>query len=199
MSSVRDAVGSGHYDRPEPSGRDLPVDELYEVLANKRRRYVLHYLQRVDGRVDFGRMAEQVAAWEHGKPRHEVTSDERKYAYSALQQRHLPKMDDIGLVAFDKRDGTVEATAALDEVDVYAEVVEDGNVPWGVYFPALSVVYSVVLCLVGVGVAPLTAFSGFEWALAFVGSFLVSSLVYLYDTRRMKLGDGGAPPEVERR
>lgn len=190
---------------PELDGRTVSDDEkpsaddLYDVFANKRRRYALHYLQQVDGRIDFGEMAEQIAAWEYEKARREVTSNERKYVYSALQQRHLPKMHDTGLVEFNKRDGTVEPTAVLDEIDVYAEVVEKGNVPWGVYFPGLSAVHSVLLVLVGFDVAPLTGFSGFELALLLLASFLVSSLVFLYDTKRMKLGDSGAPPEVEQR
>jgi len=199
MSTTREAVGSDHHSRAESNGEDPSVDELYGVFANRRRRFALHYLQRVDGRTDFGEMAEQIAAWECEKARREVTSNERKYVYSALQQRHLPKMHDIGLVEFDKRDGTVEPTPVLDETDVYAEVVEKGNVPWGVYFFGLSAVHSVLLALVGFDVALLTAFSDFEWALFFVSSFLVSSLVFLYGTKRMKLGDSGAPPEVEQR
>lgn len=197
MSSTREAVGSPPQSRAESNGENPSVDELYGVFANRRRRYAIHYLQQVDGRTDFGEMAEQIAAWEHGKTRQEVTSNERKYVYSALQQRHLPKMHDIGLVEFNKRDGIVEPTADLDEIDVYAEIVEKGNVPWGVYFPSLSAVHSVLLALVGFNVAPLTMFSEFEWALLFVSSFLVSSLVFLYDTKRMKLGDSGAPPEAE--
>jgi len=199
MSSTTEAVGSDHDSRAESNGENPSVDELYGVFANRRRRYALHYLQQVDGGTDLGETAEQIAAWEHEKARQEVTSNERKYVYSALQQRHLPKMHDIGLVEFDKRDGTVEPTPVLDEIDVYAEVVEKGNVPWGVYFPGFSAVHSVLLALVGFDVAPLTAFSDFQWALLFVSSLLVSSLVFLYDTRRMKLGGSGAPPEVEQR
>ncbi len=185
-------------DETESNGEQPSADELYDVFANRRRRYALHYLQQEDDRTDFGEMAEQIAAWEHGKPRGRVTSTERKYVYSALQQRHLPKMQEIGLVAFDKRDGAVEPNGVLDEIDVYAEVVGRDNVPWGVYFPALGGVHSVLLALVGFDVAPLTAVSDFGWALLFVASFLVSSLVFLYDTKRMKLGDGDAPPEVKR-
>lgn len=182
------------------SDGDAPtVDELYDVFANRRRRYALHYLQQADGETDLGEMAEEIAAWEYGKARQEVTSDERKYVYSALQQRHLPKMDEAGLVDFDKRDGSIEPTAVLDGVDIYAEVVAKGNIPWSVYFSLLSAVHAVVLALVGFDVAPLTAFSDFGWALLFVSSFLVSSLVFLYDTRRMKLGGSGPPPEVKQR
>jgi len=199
MSSTTEAVGSDHDGRAESNGENPSVDELYGVFANRRRRYALHYLQQVNGRTDLGKTAEQIAAWEHEKARQEVTSNERKYVYSALQQRHLPKMHDIGLVEFNKRDSTVEPTAVLDEIDIYAEVVQKGNAPWGVYFPVLATVQSILLTFVGFDVVPLTSFSDFEWALFFVASLFVSSLVFLYDTRRMKLGGSGAPPEVEQR
>jgi hypothetical protein len=197
MSNAGKSVGSGLQQGNSTRTDGPSTDDIYDVYANRRRRFALHYLQRTDGEADFGEMAEQIAAWECGKSRGEVTSNERKYAYSALQQRHLPKMDELGLVNFDKRAGSVEPTPTLDEIDVYAEVVGGGNVPWGVYFPALSGVNSVLLALVGLNLAPLTAISDFEWALMFVSSFLVSSLVFLYDTKRMKLGTGTAPPEVD--
>lgn len=198
MSSKEAQSGtSGTYTGPDTNGVDPSVDELYDVFANRRRRYALHYLKQVEGRTDFGEMAEQIAAWEHGKSQQEVTSDERKYVYSALQQRHLPKMDESGLVEFDKRGGSVEPTSSLEEVDVYAEVVGEDNVPWGVYFPVLSGINTVLLALVGLDVAPMTVLSDLEWALLFVFSLLVSSLVFMYDTRRMKLGTSGAPPETK--
>ena len=199
MSSTGKVADSDLHSGAESDEEDPSMDELYEVFANRRRRYVLHYLQQVGRRTDLGKTAEQVAAWEHEKARQEVTSNERKYVYSALQQRHLPKMHDIGLVEFNKRDSTVEPTAVLGEIDIYAEVVEKGNAPWGVYFPVLATVQSILLTFVGFDVVPLTSFSDFEWALFFVASLFVSSLVFLYDTRRMKLGGSGAPPEVERR
>ncbi|MBX0297238.1 DUF7344 domain-containing protein [Haloarcula nitratireducens] len=197
MSSKGTEGNSSHHTAIEPDGEKPPIGDLYDVFANRRRRYALHYLQQVDERASFGEMAEQIAAWEHGKSPHEVTSHERKYVYSALQQRHLPKMHDIGLVEFDKRAGSVEPTPVLDDIDVYAEVVGKRNVPWGVYFPVLSGVHSVLLAFVGLDLAPLTLFSDFEWALFFVFSLVVSSLVFLYDTKRMKLGSSGAPPEVD--
>jgi len=197
--SNTEVVGSDLYNGAESNGEAPSTDELYDIFANRRRRYALHYLQQVDGRADFGEMAEQIAAWECEKHRQEITSNERKYVYSALQQRHLPKMDDVGLVEFDKREGSVEPTDVLDEVDVYAEVVGEGNVPWGVYFVGLAAVQSVLLAFVGFDATPLTALSDFEWAIFLVAALVVSSLVFLYDTKRMKLGGSGAPPEVKQR
>lgn len=199
MFRTGESTSSDLYSKPETGEAGHSLDELYDVFANKRRRYAAHYLQQVEGQADLGEIAEQIAAWEYKKDIHQVTSDERKYVYSALQQRHLPKMHDIGLIEFDKRDATVEPTAVLDEIDVYAEVVESGDVPWGVYFPILALVQSVLLTSAGFDLALLTVFSDFEWAFIFVFSSLVSSLAFLYDTRRMRLGGSGAPPEVKQR
>jgi len=199
MSTTGEVADSDLYSSAESNCETPSTDELYDVFSNRRRRYALHYLQQADGRADFGEMAEQIAAWEYEKHRQDVTSNERKYVYSALQQRHLPKMHDVGLVEFDKREGSVEPTDVLDEVDVYAEVVGQGNVPWGVYFVGLAAVQSVLLALVGFDAAPLTAFSDLGWGLFLVATLVVSSLAFLYDTRRMKLGGNGAPPEVKQR
>lgn len=190
MTHKRESIG-GAVETP-------PMDAVYDVLANRRRRYAIHYLKQVDDRVEFGELAEQIAAWERGKSRHEVTSDERKYAYSALQQRHLPKLHDLGLVEFDKRAGRVEPTTALESIDVYAEVVGRRSVPWGVYFLGLSAIHAVLLAMVGIDVPPLSVVGDLRWSLLFVASLGVSSLVFVYDTRRMKLGETGPPPEVTR-
>lgn len=197
MSSTGNSPETGLHSPSDRRDESPRIDDLYDVFANRRRRYALHYLKQANGEVDFGELAEQIAAWERDKARREVTSNERKYAYSALQQRHLPKMHDLGLVEYDKRAGSVEPTPVLDDIEVYAEIVEAGNVPWGVYFPVLAGLHAVLLALVGLDVTPLMVFSDFEWALLFVSSFVVSSLVFLYDTRQMKLGRSTAPPEVE--
>lgn len=198
-STAEGGVRSEDPTQEDTSGEQPSVDEIYHIFGNRRRRYTLHYLKQADEKVDFGNMAEQIAAWEYEKSRLEVTSDERKYVYSALQQRHLPKMHDIGLIEFDKRDASVEPTAALEEIDIYAEIVEKDNIPWGMYFPALSAVHLVLLALFGFDVVPLLILSDFEWALVFVSSFFISSIVFLYDTKRMKIGGNDVPPEVEKR
>ncbi len=85
----------------EPALPTLSKGEIFEVLRNQRRRYVLHFLKQ-DGRpVELGDLAQQIAAWEYETTLEGVTPAQRKRVYTTLQQTHLPKMDEAGILVFD--------------------------------------------------------------------------------------------------
>ena len=63
---------------PGPSG-----ERLYGLLADRRRRYALHYLRQRGEPVTLRELAEQVAAWENAKPIEALDSQERKRVYIA--------------------------------------------------------------------------------------------------------------------
>ena len=45
---------------------EITEDELFDVLANQRRRFAVHLLKREeDDTIAIGEMAEQIAAWEN--------------------------------------------------------------------------------------------------------------------------------------
>ncbi|MFB6202853.1 MAG: hypothetical protein ABEI98_12700 [Halorhabdus sp.] len=96
-----------------------PIDNVFEVLKNQRRRYVLEYLTTVDSEVKLGELAEQIAAWECEKDIKQITSQERKRVYVGLYQCHLPKMDDVDAVSYNKPRGTVEAGDAINAFEQY--------------------------------------------------------------------------------
>lgn len=116
---------------PEGPRADISVGAVYEILANRRRRYVISYLQRRDETVTLGTLTEEVAAWDPETAPNLVGAKDRKLRYTALQQRHLPRMDDAGLVTVDARAGTVTPTDTLTEIDVGATVARDSECPWG--------------------------------------------------------------------
>jgi hypothetical protein len=98
-------------------GSDAPTrDDLFEALDNRRRRYTLHYLQRHEGEepVDVSEISTQVAAWELDTDPGKIGYSDRKNVHTALYQFHAPKLDDLGLVDYDKRCGTAELTDAGD-------------------------------------------------------------------------------------
>lgn len=172
-------------------------DDFYDVLANRRRRFVLHHLQYHGEQVEIGTLAEQIAAWENQKPVATVTFQERKRTYTALQQRHLPKLSDAGLIRFDDRAGVVQPTPALSEFDIYTEVVSGKDFPWSQYYLGLAAVSTVLMITVAFGALPATSVSPAGWGLFCAVSFFVSALVHTYVTRNMKLGDSEVPPEIE--
>lgn len=126
---------------------ELASETAYAVLADKRRRYAIHYLKQARGPVTVRELAEQVAAWENDKPGAEITSQERKRVYIALYQSHLPTLDKEGIVEYDADRGTVVLTDAMSAWEVYLEVVPKGNVPWSLYYVGLVVLDSVLLLL----------------------------------------------------
>lgn len=97
----------------ETTHADPPVDldELFEVLSNRRRRDVIRYLDSEaagDGEtaeIAIGTLAEVIAARENDKRPRTVTSAERKRVYIALYQCHLPKMTATDVIDYDSRSG----------------------------------------------------------------------------------------------
>jgi hypothetical protein len=181
----------------EGSDHDIDRDDVFDVLSNPRRRYALH-LVRDEDEVELGEVAEQVAAWENDTSVESVGSDQRKHAYTALQQRHLPRMDELDVVEFDRRAGTVSPAEGLDEFDIYLEVVEGRDVPWSEYYLGLGAVATAVVAATHVGVPGVDAVTGLGWATFVAVALLVSAGVHYAVTRGNRLGASAVPPEVER-
>jgi hypothetical protein len=202
MSAISRGATAGSGGRqPEgegDDGGDLSRDDVYELLSNHRRRYALHYLQRNGSETDIGTLAEQVAAWENGTELEEVSSTERKRTYTSLQQFHLPKMDEKAVVDFDERAGTVELATPATDLQVYLEVVDEHDVPWSLYYLGLALTGGSLWALTALDVAPFGAIPQAAWTVFLVVALVVSALAHTWVTRRNRLGEGSAPPEVER-
>ncbi|ELZ37879.1 hypothetical protein C471_12276 [Halorubrum saccharovorum DSM 1137] len=192
MASAQQIDGGG----TEPA-TEVSEDELFDVLANQRRRFAVHLLKREEAdSVAIGDMAEQIAAWENGIDTAEITGNERKRVYTALQQSHLPKMDDAGVVEFNKDRGVVEPTPALTDVDVYMDVVEGREIPWSDYYLGLSGAAVALTGAVWLGAWPFTLLPEMAWTVAIVVAFLFSALTHKYYTAEMKVGKPEEPPEL---
>lgn len=95
------------------------LDQIFGILRNQRRRYVLKYLSMTEGTITLSDLAERIAAWEGGKGIEQVTSKERKCVYTGLYQCHLPKMADASAISYDKRSGDIESGAQFDRFSHY--------------------------------------------------------------------------------
>lgn len=101
--------------RAEPTGSneeatpDAPSeDEVFDVLRAARRRAALRYLDANDGEATIETLAEHVAAVENGVAREAVTQRQRKRAYIALYQCHLPKMAEYGVIEYERERGLAQ-------------------------------------------------------------------------------------------
>lgn len=129
----------------EESGSALPLDHLFEILKNERRRTVLHYLEDHDETVALGDLAEHVAAVENDTTVTQVTSNERKCVYVGLYQCHLPKMDDMDIVDFNQNRGRISLGPNAEQLYEYLDDSGEVARPWPLYYGSLTAVGVVML------------------------------------------------------
>lgn len=175
----------------------LPKDDLFEVMANRRRRYAVHALKGNGGEMKLGELADKVAAWENDVEVGGTSYDERKRVYTALQQSHLPKMDKKGVVEFDKNRGVIEPTPALEDVDVYMEIVHGREIPWNQYYLGLTAVLGTLVTVVALDLWPFTLLPETAWMIFVVVAFGASALAHWYYQTSLGAGDDEPPTEAQ--
>lgn len=111
--------GEDRTDESEPSDDELPVDEIFHILQNERRRMVLKFLQGAEDSVRMRDVAEQVAAWENDTTVDDLSSDQRQRVYIPLYQSHLPKLDKAGIIDYQQNRGIVERRPLANQLDYY--------------------------------------------------------------------------------
>jgi len=150
---------------PTEASTDLELDQVFEILKNQRRRYVLKYLNEVEKEVSMSDLAEEIAAWENDKPVSQLSSSERKRVYVGLYQCHLPKMDSMGVVEFNKPRGRIDRGENADVFDDYIRTEgEPEDPPWyrihGAVAAGSVAVFAVALLAQFYVTAPVVAMAG---------------------------------------
>lgn len=173
-----------------PEGRNT----LFGALANHRRRFTLYACEQDGGQTTLSDVAEQVAAWEYNKSVQAVTSQERKRIYTSLQQHHLPKLQDAGLIEFDG--DTITMTEKANEIDLYLEIVTEDTIPWSLYYLGLCVVGIAALGIAHVAEFPL-GITAAGIGVGFVGVVALSAIGHHVDTRRKHLDAAEIPVSEE--
>ena len=178
-------------DEPPTDAAGAPSDdEVFELLANQRRRFVLHYLRRrPDECVSLSTLSEAVAGWEHGVDPAELDYRERKSVRNSLHQFHLPKLDDAGIVAYDADADEISLRDPV-VVDAYHAVAGgDDAVPWTAYVVGAGAGAVGVLVLAAAGVVQGVV----AWALAVLAAVAVTAAHYYGRTTGQHVD--GPPPE----
>lgn len=174
----------------------LSQNHLFTILSNRRRRYSVHYLKQINDAVSVRELAEQVAAWENGKPKEELTSQERKRVYISLYQGHLSTLAEEGLVEYDSDRGLVSPTDLLVKSDIYLEIVPPNTISWGQFYIGLTVANVFLLALAWYEVGVLSEVPDLLLAAAMLGSYAVTAIVQTLRTERLRLGEHGPPPDL---
>ena len=167
----------------------LSFDSIFFTLSNSRRRSVIYCLKREDGPLDVSRLTTLITAMENDTPPENVTYRQRKRVYTSLHQSHLPKMDDLGIIEFDQRAGTVEPDNGLDEIDVYLEIVPGSEISWSEFYLGLGVL-SIAVCLLAlVNVYPFGVVPDLAYGIGVAVALVIVSATHWRHMRTRSIDD----------
>lgn len=122
----------------EDSEDALPLDVVFDILRNRRRRLVLSAIEEKDGSTTLSDLAEHIGGIENSKPPHALNAQERKRVYVGLYQCHLPKMDDAGAIEFEQNRGTVERGPHAEVFHTYLDREPEPETKWYRYYGLLA-------------------------------------------------------------
>lgn len=178
------------------NGDELSEDDIYGVLSNRRRRFVIHALKRKKEPVNIAELSAHITAWELGVDPEEVDYEDQRSVYSTLKRTHLPNLEEKNLVTVDKEEKAVRATSELESLDIYVEALNSKEIPWSLYYVGLAGVAIALLLAVKVEAPIFGALEPLEVGIFTVTAFGMSSVVHHIIGRRTRLGNREKPPEL---
>ena len=131
------------------------TDEIYFALSNYRRRFVLRFLQRTPDPVPLRTLSEELAAWENGVESTATTAVQRKRAYVALRQTHLPKLDELGLISYDETRGIARPIEGIEDADSYLASEETDDLVGPLFYAGIGGIVTLAILSIVFGVPAL--------------------------------------------
>ncbi len=180
----------------ESDEQPLSDGEVFTLLSNRRRRFVIHRLKQVDGPIRIAKLATHVAAWEQDRDPAEVQYQDRRNVQTTLQRTHLPALAEKDVIRY-VDDSVVEPATTLEDVEIYVEVLHGREIPWSVYYTLLAGVSLALLFGTVVELPLVAAVSPLQIALFTAIAFLVSATAQYIVGKRMRVGSDDRPPEVK--
>lgn len=86
---------------------ELSEDVVFDIMSNRRRRFVLRYLHQNGSPAQLTDIATELAAVESGTSPEQVDKRARKRAYVSLYQTHVPRLAEEGIVRYDEEAGEI--------------------------------------------------------------------------------------------
>lgn len=102
---------------------DQSLDVAFELLADRRRRYVLACLKDHSGPIAVPDLARNVAVHENGGSRSAIPNEEVATVHTSLHHNHIPKLADADAVEFDQDRDVVQ----VSESSALLELVQSLN------------------------------------------------------------------------
>lgn len=161
----------------------IPESDVYEILANERRRTALRALSEAgnDGAIALSALADAVAERESG--RSPPPTDVRQSVYNSLHQTHLPKLEALDVIRYDRDAQAVHLGDRVRDVERYMEVVNVLGVSWSEVYRTLGVFSLAVVTASLAGATPLAAVDPLLWASGFLLAFAGAIGAQLWSNR----------------
>jgi DNA-binding transcriptional ArsR family regulator len=155
--------------------------QIHDVLRNDRRRLALQYLKQRLEPVEVSELSEHIAELEVDEsppPRSSIQS-----VYNSLSQTHLPKLENLGFVEFDRDRNLVSLRETAREIDVYMNVITPLGITWESYYRILGVVGLVAVVAADTDLGFLAGVDSLPFATAFLFAFVLSISYQLWSLR----------------
>lgn len=94
---------------------EVNTDDLSDVVANPRRRFILRCLMEQSKPMAMADMAMELTKWEENLPKDQISKDQVKSQYIELYHIHLPKMEAVGLLLRDSDNNTIDLIGGVEE------------------------------------------------------------------------------------
>ncbi len=152
----------------------LSNSDIFGVLQNDRRRRILEILYS-RGSQSIRSLSEEIARQESGTE--DPKSNFRKSIYISLLQTHIPKMESLGVVTYNREQDLVELLPPSHDFDIYMETVKKGDIPWSQFYIGLSALAVVGSVTIYEGLFEWVSSS--QWMLVTSGLFMASSIAHV--------------------
>lgn len=159
----------------------LSKSDIFGILQNDRRRCVLELL-REKGSQSLRSLSEEIACIEAGSE--EPKSSTRKSIYVSLIQNHIPKMESLGIVIYNREQDCVELLPTSHNFDIYMETVKKGDISWSQFYLGFSIL--TVFGNVAIYKGLIEWISSFQWVIFVSLIFLSSSVVHQLHSQKLE-------------
>jgi hypothetical protein len=141
----------------------------------------------VDGPVELGKLAEELAAWENDTTVDNLTKQQRKRVQVSLYQTHIQKLVDAGLIEYDPDTRIITLEGDTSQFNAYLEGDEDeDHSHWGELYIGFATVSGILFVLVALDVSVFSLVSETQVGILIIGAFGVLSIMHALRARRTK-------------
>lgn len=125
MPTVNDADDTVNVTRSRSAdAQSLSTDDAFDLLSNRRRRYLVHCLRKHDTPMSLADAADEIAIRENDTRLAEIPAEEVKRVYTSLYHSHVPRLVDANVVEYSQERDAVALSENAERLERYVDAIE---------------------------------------------------------------------------